>query len=108
MLEEVQDTVPKLEVLIVDDEIFNLMALSMQLNIATDSRVNIVQEFSGESCIQRLEERKAAGQAFDFVFIDYQMPGLTGVQVRLALTNYPRLISGLRNEALSLPTPSSF
>jgi YesN/AraC family two-component response regulator len=51
--------VRKPKILIVDDEIFNLMALKMQLDIASNNSVVITQELSGEQGIQRMLEQRS-------------------------------------------------
>lgn len=82
-----------------DDSIFCKALRSMLLDYKTQHRLHIdIYEFaSGETLLQ-------SGKAFDMIFLDYQMPGLDGLEVARALrriniacsivfvTSYPQFI----------------
>lgn len=80
--------------LVVDD---NLPARMVMTGLLEELGVIAESVSSGEAALARIASRDAEGQSFNFVFLDWRMPGLDGVAVaeRLAvlpLRERPRVI----------------
>ena len=68
------------EVLIVDDDSFNLMALEL---ILSKFKVKSVRAFNGQQALDKIQERHhnfSKSQVFSLVFMDYHMPVKDGVE----------------------------
>ena len=77
-----------LRVLIVDDSEVNRRVLHEQV---TSWGMRNGSFASGEGGVEALRQAKAAGDPYDFVLLDYQMPGMDGAAVAAAIKSDPEI-----------------
>ncbi|HEY9109602.1 MAG TPA: 7TM diverse intracellular signaling domain-containing protein [Roseateles sp.] len=82
-LPEPADALPRLGVLLVDDDEYNLLALRRCFPFPA---VEVVTAVHGRDALKALSER-----AFDAVFLDLEMPGMSGFDVVQALRRHEQL-----------------
>ena len=82
-LPEPADALPRLGVLLVDDDEYNLLALRRCFPFPA---VEVVTSAHGRDALKALSER-----AFDAVFLDLEMPGMSGFDVVQALRRHEQL-----------------
>jgi len=82
-LPEPADALPRLAVLLVDDDEYNLLALRRCFPFPA---VEVVTAAHGRDALKALSER-----AFDAVFLDLEMPGMSGFDVVQALRRHEQL-----------------
>lgn len=82
-LAEPEEALPRVSVLLVDDDEYNLLALRRCFPFPGAEVVTATQ---GREALQALSER-----AFDAVFLDLEMPGMSGFEVVQALRRHEQL-----------------
>lgn len=80
---EASDALPRLAVLLVDDDEYNLLALRRCFPV---TGVELHTASHGRDALQML-----GAQAFDAVFLDLEMPGMSGFEVAQALRRHEEL-----------------
>ena len=82
---EAEMRLPAWEALVADDD-----ALLCESTVAGLGALGVHAEwvFSGQSAIERVKERLAAGSAFDIIILDWKLPGRNGVETAREIRKY--------------------
>ncbi|MGB7739060.1 MAG: response regulator [Steroidobacteraceae bacterium] len=75
-------------ILVVDDNATNREILSESLK---SWHVEVTEAATGPQALARLQEAATVGDSFDLVVLDYQMPGMSGMDVIRAMRSTPAL-----------------
>ncbi|CAD8093712.1 unnamed protein product [Paramecium sonneborni] len=86
------DKVACQHILIVDDNIFNLNILEMQIKQFTNTQID--KRFSGIEAIESVKNKKCNQNCsgYQAIFMDMEMPGLDGIQASAQILKYDKNI----------------
>lgn len=93
----------QMRILIVDD---NRISCEILEDVLKTVGIEVTIEMNQQRVIPLLCEAKASGQEYDFVLLDYVMPGLTGVELAHRIKDTPELAGLQTILATSQPTRS--
>jgi CheY-like chemotaxis protein len=78
----------KKQILIIDDNNFNILALEMQIDLITPDKFLVTPAFSGAKALEKLRQKEQScsmKHSFNIVFVDYNMPLMNGLEVTILL-----------------------
>lgn len=89
-----------LQILIVDDHLPNLIVLEALLN---ELNVEAIKAMSGQEALQIIQQRIEQGLSpFDLIFMDIQMPVMSGIDTTRAIRSLESTLDGMRMPIIAL------
>lgn len=89
-----------LQVLIVDDHLPNLIVLEALLG---ELKVEAIKAMSGQEALQIIQQRIEQGiSPFDLIFMDIQMPVMSGIDTTRAIRSLESTLDGMRMPIIAL------